>query len=106
MHLCVQLQTASIKAVAERYENFETISPSPSLVHSVPMKQVIKTSIFTAKRDTAADTGLDDFNAIARESATISIARPSTCGRHSTQSLQNPLIKEYTLNHSRIPNMI
>ncbi|CAE7259849.1 unnamed protein product [Symbiodinium sp. CCMP2592] len=66
----VQLQTASIQAVAERYENFETISPSPSLVHSVPMKQVIKTSIFTAKRDTAADTGLENFNAIAREAAT------------------------------------
>ena len=27
-------------------------------------------------------------------------------GNQTTQSLQNPLIKEYTLNYNRIPNTI
>ena len=33
--------------------------------------------------------------------------KPESRGlKHPTQSLQNPLIKEYTLNYNRIPNMI
>ena len=64
----VQLQASSIKALEQRYgDQIEHVTVEPSCVHSVPLKTVVKPAIFTAKRDTASDTGLATFGQMVKE---------------------------------------
>ena len=58
-----QLQAVAVKAVNERYKDFETVQPRPADVHSVTPGCFVKKSVFDASRATAGDTGLPRFNA-------------------------------------------
>ena len=61
-----QLQAVAVKAVNQRYSEYETIEPRPSDVHSVTPNAFLKRSVFDASRSTANDTGLHRFNNVAK----------------------------------------
>ena len=64
-----QLQAVIIKAINDRYKAFSTISPAPSDVANVPAN-VLKKAVFCADKCTASDSGLANFNNIAKTEAT------------------------------------
>ena len=54
-----QLQAVSMKALNSRYaDRYETVGIDTAQIHSIPVSQTIKSSIFDPRRATRQDTGL------------------------------------------------
>jgi len=58
-----QLQAVAVKAVNNRYADFEIVEPHASDVHSVTPNSFLKKAIFDSSRATGSETGLPRFNA-------------------------------------------
>ena len=66
-----QLQAVSMKAVNSRYaDGYETVGFDTAQIHSIPVNQTIKSSIFDPRRATGQDTGLPGFNTLVRATTT------------------------------------
>ncbi|CAE7439645.1 unnamed protein product [Symbiodinium sp. CCMP2592] len=69
-----QLQAQAVKACSERFGGdggFQVAEVAPSQIHSIPVKQTVKASVYTAARSTGPETGLSFFSGMVRE-ATVS----------------------------------
>ena len=60
-----------MKAVNSRYaDGYETVGFDTAQIHSIPVNQTIKSSIFDPRRATGQDTGLPGFNTLVRATTT------------------------------------